>query len=830
MSLRAEGASGNPDRARTESSQPASPTPETVGIQNGSPSQPANSAPETVGIQNGPGLFEREDWKLFRSLTTLPQKAGVSLYRLPSLVAKELADNALDAGGTCEVGLLGGGANGFYVADDGPGIPGDDAAVARLFSIGRPLASSKLVRLPTRGMLGNGLRVVAGVVLASRGSLTVATRGRELRLTPRDDGGTGAEVIGPAPAQGTRVEVRFGPDLAVGAHALSYAELAIDLAAVAGPAYRGRTSPHWYDDDAFWELCEAAGGRSVRELLAGSFDGCAEPAAGKVAGVVVRGRLARDLTRAEAAAVLRAARARAKPVNSKRLGCVGRDAFDSGGYARQAGERKVRAGVTVPYVVEAWAKAVGDDRGVYYDVYVNRTPVVCDDRAWVEWKDGDRTLVLYGCNAFSRIKIGRRPVGVSVNVDTPFMPITTDGKTPDLFPLGDVIAEVASKAARQVARNTPREPVEPRGTEPGPGPKRTQKDLIIAAIPGAIAVMSGPQGLRFNQRNLFYGVRDTLKRQLPPGPDGQPVELQYPTFCGVITDYEAETGPIPKMYRDPRGSLYHPHTGEEIPLGTIAVEKYVPPRWTFNKVIYCEKEGFTEIMKETGWPERNDCALISSKGFASRAARDLFDLLGGTDQEIEFFCVHDADAYGTMIYQTLQEATRARGARKVKVINLGLEPDEALALGLDPEPVALGRKRKAVARYVDREWADWLQSHRVELNAMSTPAFIAWLDAKLADHAGKVVPPDGVLADRLRARVRANLDATITRRVLAEAAVPARVEAALAARAGAIEDATPGLAAAVAQSLAEDPDQLWKDALEPIAEGIAGGGGEVASA
>jgi hypothetical protein len=248
--------------------------------------QQASPAPETGGIQNGPGLFEREDWTLFRSLTHLPQKAGVPLLWLPQLVAKEMADNALDAGGACRVGLLDGGANGFYVEDDGPGIPGDDAEVARLFSIRRPLASSKLVRLPTRGALGNGLRVVAGVVLASRGSLTVATQGRTLRLTPRDDGETGHEVIGPAPAKGTRVEVRFGRPFAIDADDLELAEDAIGMAAAAGPAYRGKSSVHWYDADAFWELFQAGGGRTVRELVAEYFDGCAEPTAGKVAGVV----------------------------------------------------------------------------------------------------------------------------------------------------------------------------------------------------------------------------------------------------------------------------------------------------------------------------------------------------------------------------------------------------------------------------------------------------------------------------------------------------------------------------------------------------------------
>ena len=50
-------------------------------------------------------LFEREDWKLFRNIETLPQKAGVSRDKLGMLVAKELVDNALDICGSCEIGF-----------------------------------------------------------------------------------------------------------------------------------------------------------------------------------------------------------------------------------------------------------------------------------------------------------------------------------------------------------------------------------------------------------------------------------------------------------------------------------------------------------------------------------------------------------------------------------------------------------------------------------------------------------------------------------------------------------------------------------------------------
>jgi DNA topoisomerase VI subunit A len=177
------------------------------------------------------------------------------------------------------------------------------------------------------------------------------------------------------------------------------------------------------------------------------------------------------------------------------------------------------------------------------------------------------------------------------------------------------------------------------------------------------------------------------------------VEVTWANFEKIVTRYEDEIGrDIPGMYRDNRGVIYTPHTGEEIPLGTLNVEQYRRPEWTFNKILYIEKEGFFQILKDEKWPESHDCALMTSKGFASRAARDIIDLLGETGEEITVFFVHDADAFGTMIYQSLQESTKARPALKLQIINLGLEPREALKLGLRVEPVERKRTARASSR------------------------------------------------------------------------------------------------------------------------------------
>src|ERR1019366_8012870 len=110
----------------------------------------------------------------------------------------ELVDNGLDAGVGVAIRELRGGT--VEVVDRGEGITGSDEEIARRFSIARPLSSTKLRRMPTRGAMGNGLRVVAGAVLASGGSLEVATCGRALTLAPQDDGTTA--ILGSKPDTG----------------------------------------------------------------------------------------------------------------------------------------------------------------------------------------------------------------------------------------------------------------------------------------------------------------------------------------------------------------------------------------------------------------------------------------------------------------------------------------------------------------------------------------------------------------------------------------------------------------------------------------------------
>lgn len=775
-------------------------------------------------------LFEKEDWTDFRSLATLCQKAGVPREKLPALAAKELVDNALDECGQCDINLAK--PKGFRVRDEGSGIEGSDERIASLFSVRRSMLSSKRRRLPSRGALGNGLRVVVGAVLSTGGTITVTTFGRTLVLRPEHDDGS-TRVLSSTPCgetRGTTIEVRFGPGLTVDGDALAWANQALMLASPDSPAYKGKSSPYWYDSDAFFELMRGAVDQTVRDFI-GEFDGCAGSKASQIAGGFI-GRPARSLDFAEADELLASARSISEPVNPARLGRVGKKMYLPRRYKYLRDEFTVspsrgRHGATIPCVIEVWA---GEAHAPRARLAVNRTPVVSEIESHHAAKD--RTLALFGCGLSHEFKVGPRPVDLLVNIETPYMPITSDGKAPDLtlfrYGLGELIASTCSAFKRQS-----------RSAE-----KDTQAAVVKARLDEAIEEVSGNGRYRYSERQLFYAIRPHLIAAIGKEPD-------WNRFKGIITDIERELEhDLPKIYRDVRGTLYIPHVGDDIPLGTLSVEAYERRPWTFNKILYCEKEGFFPLLKDAKWPEHNDCALLTAKGFATRAARDLLDHIGVMDEPIQFFCVHDADAPGTSIQHALENATKARGARVKPVKNLGLDPWEALEMGLPVEKViekpgkkarrgvggyvkerdaelAEGRaehadERKLLDRYGKESWQGWLQDWRVELNALATPErILAWLDGKFEPYRGKVDPPASVVHRRLEGKLRENIRQREIDRVLEEARIDERVEARFREKADDLAERVAAIDEEIGRDLAEHPEHLWEAAVDRVAEELA---------
>ena len=130
----------------------------------------------------------RPDTLQFGSLEGLERMAGVSRHRLRRLIVKEATDNALDecdrVGRPGQVSIRREGDR-ITVTDAGRGITGDAAALADLFSSGRAMLSAKFLRLPERGALGNGLRVLVAAVAMCHGTIIVEALGRRTVLRPR---------------------------------------------------------------------------------------------------------------------------------------------------------------------------------------------------------------------------------------------------------------------------------------------------------------------------------------------------------------------------------------------------------------------------------------------------------------------------------------------------------------------------------------------------------------------------------------------------------------------------------------------------------------------
>jgi hypothetical protein len=77
-------------------------------------------------------------------------------------------------------------------------------------------------------------------------------------------------------------------------------------------------------------------------------------------------------------------------------------------------------------------------------------------------------------------------------------------------------------------------------------------------------------------------------------------------------------------------------------------------------------------------------------------------------EPLTFYRLHDADGPGTMIYQTLQDGTRSRPDRQVEIINLGLDPAEAVDMELPAEKVEGKGRRSSTSSGIG-----WVNGKRV---------------------------------------------------------------------------------------------------------------------
>ena len=137
---------------------------------------------------------------------TINRIAAGEVIERPAAAARELVENALDAGATrISVAIEGGGIDRIEIADDGSGMDAAELALAVQRHATSKLADDTLVRIATLGFRGEALPSIGA---AARLSITSRPQGADHAAGLSVEGGVVGEVAPAAGGIGTRVVVR----------------------------------------------------------------------------------------------------------------------------------------------------------------------------------------------------------------------------------------------------------------------------------------------------------------------------------------------------------------------------------------------------------------------------------------------------------------------------------------------------------------------------------------------------------------------------------------------------------------------------------------------
>jgi len=303
-------------------------------------------------------------------------------------------------------------------------------------------------------------------------------------------------------------------------------------------------------------------------------------------------------------------------------------------------------------------------------------------------------------------------------------------------------------------------------------PRTTQKEAAWQVMEAAYMAASAGDTLPAKARQIYYQARPKIMAMTDDK------ELQFGYFSQtLLPDYIEEHGVDWDVVYDARGHFEEPHTSRRIGCGTIEVRNYlkaakepdilpadfagasvdvIGPAGNLAAILFCEKEGFGPLFQVVNLANRYDLMIVSSKGVSVTAARRLIDAVCG-DHDLPLFVLHDFDVAGFLILGTLQRDTRRyQFSNAFEVVDLGLRLADTE--GLEREPAAATKISVAILREqlaangATNSEIDILINERVELNALTSGAFIAMIETKLKAYGlKKVTPGDDLLADAYRA-------------------------------------------------------------------------------
>jgi hypothetical protein len=357
-------------------------------------------------------------------------------------------------------------------------------------------------------------------------------------------------------------------------------------------------------------------------------------------------------------------------------------------------------------------------------------------------------------------------------------------------------------------------------------PRTSQKDAAWAILEAAYMAASSNGTLPAKARQIYYQARPKIMALT------NDKQLAYNYFSQtLLPDYVEEHGVDWHVVYDARGHFEEPHTNRRIGCGTIEVGNYlaamrepdivaadfagagvevIGPSGNISAVLYCEKEGFSPLFHAVKLADRHDLMILSNKGVSVTAARRLIDAICG-EFDLPLFVLHDFDVAGFLILDTLQRDTRRyQFSSAFEVVDLGLRLADIAGLEREPAAATKTSAGKLRAQLAENGASEAeiaiLLSERVELNAITSDAFVAMIEDKLAAYGLEKVVPDGEL---LGATYRAFHRSQRLREKFTEMARQFDQEA----EAVAIPD---DLEQRVRAVIAEIPDLRWDDAIQVV--------------
>ncbi|UGY08591.1 hypothetical protein [Phyllobacterium pellucidum] len=295
----------------------------------------------------------------------------------------------------------------------------------------------------------------------------------------------------------------------------------------------------------------------------------------------------------------------------------------------------------------------------------------------------------------------------------------------------------------------------------------TIKDAVWQILPEAWGKASGDGTLPASARQIFYAARPAILAMTDKD------KFDYGYFAQTLLPEFVRTNGVDwDVIYDARGNFNEPHTGLTVPLGTLQVRKYlekvehhlqptglpliaidtefptVGPKNRYGAILFIEKEGFEPHFEAAKIAERFDIGIMSTKGMSVTAARSLAENLC-SKYDIPLLVMHDFDVSGFTIGGTMEhDTTRYQFQRGFRVIDIGLRLEDAEELEAEdvffPEKTDLASVAATLRKYgaSDAEIEFLLRRRqRVELNAMTSPQFIAHVERKLIENGiGKIIP------------------------------------------------------------------------------------------